>query len=279
MLDQLRRDIQTRLDELLADAQKLRHALTALTSHDSASSRTTNGASTATRRAKTAASSPPSTPARTRRASTPRSAATSKPTKRAASQAAAASAEATAAPRPHCSGRHQGRRPQRARQRERDDRRRSRRRHGARPRQRQHDALEARQERRGDQGSAWLSARSAGRHDEQLRTDDRARRAAFRRARPTGGREGHSGLRNDPRGSLLWICEVPLCLLFTPGATLGAPRKRIRTMFTILVLNAVSSLLAAVGIGGFLVRMNRRARGTLALGRSMPTTTRPRRGD
>jgi DNA-binding transcriptional ArsR family regulator len=34
MLDQLRRDIQTRLDQLLSEADKLRHALSALASHD-----------------------------------------------------------------------------------------------------------------------------------------------------------------------------------------------------------------------------------------------------
>ena len=44
MLDQLRRNIQTRLDELLSEAEKLRHALTALTSHDGATTKT-NGAS------------------------------------------------------------------------------------------------------------------------------------------------------------------------------------------------------------------------------------------
>ena len=36
MIDQIRRDIQTRLDQLLAEADKLRHALTALGSSDGA---------------------------------------------------------------------------------------------------------------------------------------------------------------------------------------------------------------------------------------------------
>jgi DNA-binding transcriptional ArsR family regulator len=37
MIDQIRRDIQARLDQLLAEADKLRHALTALGSSDGAS--------------------------------------------------------------------------------------------------------------------------------------------------------------------------------------------------------------------------------------------------
>jgi CRP-like cAMP-binding protein len=36
MIDQLRRDIQKRLDQLLAEAERLRHALSALGSHDGA---------------------------------------------------------------------------------------------------------------------------------------------------------------------------------------------------------------------------------------------------
>ena len=38
MLDQLRHDIQTRLDELLSEAEKLRHALAALSSRVGATS-------------------------------------------------------------------------------------------------------------------------------------------------------------------------------------------------------------------------------------------------
>lgn len=40
MIDQLRRDIQHRLDQLLAEAERLRHALSALGSHDRTPSRT-----------------------------------------------------------------------------------------------------------------------------------------------------------------------------------------------------------------------------------------------
>ena len=64
MLDQLRRDIQTRLDELLSETNKLRHALAALTSRDGATAAKANGNSTPTpaRSANTAPS--PSTPSR-----------------------------------------------------------------------------------------------------------------------------------------------------------------------------------------------------------------------
>ena len=72
MLDQLRLDIQTRLDELLAEAEKLRRALTALTSHDGATAPQTRGSSSATRarrRARPGSRSPAPgrTPARPRR--------------------------------------------------------------------------------------------------------------------------------------------------------------------------------------------------------------------
>jgi hypothetical protein len=49
-------------------------------------------------------------------------------------------------------------------------------------------------------------------------------------------------------------------------------------MITILVINAVSSLLATVGIGGFLARENRRVRRTAMLQPlyvTTRTTTRP----
>jgi len=68
VLDQLRRDIQTRLDELLSEANKLRHALFALTSPDGATAAKANGNSSpsrARRHASTATS--PSTPSRERR--------------------------------------------------------------------------------------------------------------------------------------------------------------------------------------------------------------------
>ncbi len=49
MLDQLRRDIQTRLEELLSEANKLRRALAALTSHGGATAAKANGNSSPTR--------------------------------------------------------------------------------------------------------------------------------------------------------------------------------------------------------------------------------------
>jgi DNA-binding transcriptional ArsR family regulator len=49
MLDQIRHEIQARLDELLAEADKLRHALAALSSRDGATP--TNGSGTSRKRA------------------------------------------------------------------------------------------------------------------------------------------------------------------------------------------------------------------------------------
>ena len=67
MLDQLRHDIQTRLDELLSEAEKLRHALAALTSRDGATAPKTDGASAKTEasRATTPANGASSAPAGT----------------------------------------------------------------------------------------------------------------------------------------------------------------------------------------------------------------------
>ena len=52
MLDQLRRDIQTRLDELLSEAQNLRHALAALGSHTTATPTATATASSSPTRSR-----------------------------------------------------------------------------------------------------------------------------------------------------------------------------------------------------------------------------------
>jgi DNA-binding transcriptional ArsR family regulator len=70
MLDQLRHDIQTRLDELLSEAEKLRHALAALSSHDSATAPETDGGSStspARRRTRPAPASARRKPARSRK--------------------------------------------------------------------------------------------------------------------------------------------------------------------------------------------------------------------
>lgn len=65
MLDQLRRDIQTRLDELLSETNKLRHALAALTSRNGAAAATSNGKSSPTPSRRQASTTPaPSTPSR-----------------------------------------------------------------------------------------------------------------------------------------------------------------------------------------------------------------------
>jgi DNA-binding transcriptional ArsR family regulator len=75
MLDELRRDIQTRLEELLAEAEKLRHALAALTSRDGASSPEANVATSPRRRARPGSPSPAATgqSARPRRSASSRS--------------------------------------------------------------------------------------------------------------------------------------------------------------------------------------------------------------
>jgi DNA-binding transcriptional ArsR family regulator len=76
MLDQLRHDIQTRLDELLSEAEKLRHALAALTSRDGATAPKTDGSSStspARRRTRPAPASASRKPARSRKTATSRS--------------------------------------------------------------------------------------------------------------------------------------------------------------------------------------------------------------
>ena len=70
MLDQLRHDIQTRLDELLSEAEKLRHALAALTSRVGATRPETGGSSStspARRRTRPAPASASREPARSRK--------------------------------------------------------------------------------------------------------------------------------------------------------------------------------------------------------------------
>jgi CRP-like cAMP-binding protein len=69
MIDQIRRDIQERLNQLLAEAEKLRHALAALGSQDGSSSSTPAPArrrQTATRRSQSTSSSPARSGTRTR---------------------------------------------------------------------------------------------------------------------------------------------------------------------------------------------------------------------
>lgn len=87
MLDQLRRDIKTRLDELLGEAHKLRQALAALSSRDSSPGRSVRADSSPARPRRRADSAPAS-------ASTTRRSASSRP-----KGTARASARASASPR------------------------------------------------------------------------------------------------------------------------------------------------------------------------------------
>jgi hypothetical protein len=121
MLDQIRRDIQARLEDLLGEIDKLRRALTALTSRESEpdrSGRATPRASSASAGESAAKSSRAATPRapRTRKASVP-----PRPTAPAPASSAGAGAGADRA------GRDQGRRPGSAQGRQRDDGRRDRR--------------------------------------------------------------------------------------------------------------------------------------------------------
>jgi len=77
MLDQLRHDIQTRLDELLSEAEKLRHALAALSSRDGATAPETDGNSSTSPARRTRPASASATarrkPARSRQTATSQS--------------------------------------------------------------------------------------------------------------------------------------------------------------------------------------------------------------
>jgi CRP-like cAMP-binding protein len=85
MIDKLRRDIQTRMDELLSEVGKLRRALSALSSRETSTPATTSASSSRTQTRRRARSTPAApTPVR----------------KRARSGASAASATAAPAPRP-----------------------------------------------------------------------------------------------------------------------------------------------------------------------------------
>ena len=85
MIDQLRRDVQARLEELLSEAEKLRHALAALTSSDGATATGANVTRSPRRRAR------PGSPSRTatRQSARPRRSARSQSTAAAVSPKAA----------------------------------------------------------------------------------------------------------------------------------------------------------------------------------------------
>ena len=159
MLDQLRQQIQTCLDELLGEADKLRRALAALGSRDGAAPPSTSAApSAAPERAGRRARSAPASRTATRKPARPRpSTSTAPPTASASRRAARQS------PAPHRGShgprRDQDRRPSGALRRRRADRRPGRDRDRTRPRDGQHHALKARQQRRGDEGRSRLPAR------------------------------------------------------------------------------------------------------------------------
>ena len=108
VLDQLRHKMQTRLDELLSEAEKLRHALAALSSRDGATAAKTNGTSSPSRprrRGRPAAASPTASakPARSRpsatspsRATAPASPKPARPPNRTAMKAASVAPARTA---------------------------------------------------------------------------------------------------------------------------------------------------------------------------------------
>jgi len=85
MIDQLRSDIQQRLNQLLAEADKLRRALTALGSHDGASTSPSSSQRRRESRAQTSTSRSRATASQTRPRSAPRSASATETRTRAAS--------------------------------------------------------------------------------------------------------------------------------------------------------------------------------------------------
>ena len=146
MLDQIRREIQARLEELLGEIDKLRRALTALTSRESEPDRRRRAAPVAGSAAGQSAKSP--APQRVG------------PHTHSLSSAAplGAARQPSRRPCPHTyrAGCDQGCGPGRAKRRQRDDRRRDPRRHRTRPRDGQHNPLEARDVGRDHQGRPRL---------------------------------------------------------------------------------------------------------------------------
>ncbi len=145
MLDQIRRDIQARLDELLGEIDRLRWALTALTSRESEPERSGRAAPAGSAAGESVAKRFASGPADTQ----------------SLSGAAALGADARQlsrcpGSRADRAGRDQGRDPRRAARRQRDDRRRDRGRHRTCPRDGQHNPLKARGVRGDHQSRARL---------------------------------------------------------------------------------------------------------------------------
>ena len=186
MLDQLRHDIQTRLDELLSEAEKLRHALAALSSRDGATAPETDGSSSTSPARRRTRPAPASATARRKPARSRKTATSQSTTGWRFSEATGFAGDNARERREQCtsshrSGRHEGRRPSGSCPRQSDDRRRSRQRHRARTCDREHDTLEPQQGRRAHKSSSWL------RH----RRPDQHRISSPRRYRRRGRATGH----------------------------------------------------------------------------------------
>ena len=157
MLDQLRHDLQHRLDDLLAEADKLRRALVALGSGERKRPSTADHGSRASRSRRRTPTGPPRGRATARRT----------PSTASAQRAKSAAAAGNGTTPPDGVGRDQERRPRRVGDRERDDSQRGRQRHRTRPREREHHTVQARQNRRDHQGNPRLPARRSE-HDRSL---------------------------------------------------------------------------------------------------------------
>jgi len=209
MLDELRRDIERRLGDLLGEADKLRRALTALRSNGARSSSSSAGSSTT----------------RSRRATT---AATTRRPARASERRVRVGGRCQAfrhGPGHHVTGgvrRYQDRDPGGAGERHRDDGRRGGQRDRARMSEHQHDAVQAGQVRRGDQGRPRVPAHPTQR-DQPARVDVGACATAANRLqvhafRPTARRNAHFRVQCS---SLRRCSGVPWKWLEPPGSRSG----------------------------------------------------------
>jgi hypothetical protein len=204
MLDQLRQQIQTYLDELLGEAD-LRRALAALGSRDGAAPPSTGATPSAARdRAGRRAHSDPASRTATREAARPRpSTSTATPTASAEPAEPPAKRPPRAAPRTAPGATKTA--VLQALRRRRADRRPGRDRDRTRPRDGQHHTLKARQKRRGDKGRSRLPARRPA-HPRHANRRRRQRREAARRVGPRYQRvssvqasPGPAGPTPDPR--------------------------------------------------------------------------------
>jgi len=147
MLDQIRRDIQALLDELLGEIDRLRRALAALTSRESEPDRSGRAAPAGSAAGESVARSPRDASGRADTHSFGAAAAVG---------AGGRQLSRRSYSRADRAGRDQGCGPGRAKGRQRDDGRRDRGRYRTRPRDNKHDPLKARQIRRDHQGRSRL---------------------------------------------------------------------------------------------------------------------------